>query len=42
MLKITMFSQADSVKGLADGSANNELIALLKQRYAHEFDLAIK
>ena len=41
MLKITMFSQADSVKGQGVGSAYNELIALLKERFADEFDLAI-
>ena len=41
MIKITMFSQADSVKGQGVGSAYNELIALLKERFSSKFDLAI-
>mgnify|MGYP005762428793 CR=1 FL=1 len=41
MLKITMFSQADSVQGQGVGSAYKELVALLKERFAGEFDIAI-
>lgn len=41
MIKITMFSQAESVKGQGVGSAYHELIALLEDRFADQFDLAI-
>lgn len=41
MLKITMYSSADKVKGQGVGSAYLELISLLKARFSGEFDLAI-
>ncbi|QLL70965.1 glycosyltransferase family 4 protein [Lactobacillus sp. 3B(2020)] len=41
MIKITMFSQADSVKGQGVGSAYNELVTLLRERFSSTFDLAI-
>ncbi|BAP85257.1 glycosyltransferase [Paucilactobacillus hokkaidonensis JCM 18461] len=41
MLKITMFSAADKVKGQGVGSAYLELIGLLKERFGDEFDIKI-
>lgn len=41
MLKITMYSSADKVKGQGVGSAYVELVRLLKARFSNEFDLAI-
>lgn len=41
MLKITMYSSADKVKGQGVGSAYVELVRLLKSRFQGEFDIAI-
>lgn len=41
MLKITMFSRADTVKGQGVGSAYNELIRMLKARFNKTFDVRI-
>lgn len=41
MLKITMFSSADKVAGQGVGSAYLELVHLLKNRFADQFDIAI-
>lgn len=41
MLKITMYSSADKVKGQGVGSAYIELVKLLKERFSNEFDIAI-
>lgn len=41
MLKITMFSAADKVKGQGVGSAYIELINLLKDRFSDEFEIKI-
>ncbi len=41
MIKINMYSQADSVKGQGVGSAYQELIRLLKTHLADEFDVSI-
>lgn len=41
MLKITMYSSADKVKGQGVGSAYIELIKMLKNRFGQEFDIAI-
>ncbi|WP_137598150.1 glycosyltransferase family 4 protein [Paucilactobacillus kaifaensis] len=41
MLKITMFSAADTVKGQGVGSAYLELVRLLKKRFSGEFDIKI-
>lgn len=41
MLKINMFSTADSVKGQGVGSAYNELMNLLKTRLSQEFTVTV-
>lgn len=41
MIRINMFSQADSVKGQGVGSAYNELIRLLRTRLVEEFYVTI-
>ncbi|MDT6980271.1 glycosyltransferase family 4 protein [Levilactobacillus zymae] len=41
MLKINMFSAADSVKGQGVGSAYNELMNLLKTRLSQEFTVTV-
>lgn len=41
MLKISMFSSADKVKGQGVGSAYLELIKLLKDHFSDEFDVSI-
>lgn len=41
MLKINMFSAADSVKGQGVGSAYNELMNLLKTRLSREFTVTV-
>lgn len=41
MLKVTMYSSADKVKGQGVGSAYVELVRLLKARFKGEFDIAI-
>lgn len=41
MIRINMFSQADSVKGQGVGSAYNELIKLLRTRLVDEFYVTI-
>lgn len=41
MIKITMFSRADTIKGQGVGSAYNELIKLLKARFSNDFDVQI-
>lgn len=41
MLKINMFSAADSVKGQGVGSAYNELMNLLKTHLNQEFDVSV-
>lgn len=41
MIKITMFSRADTVKGQGVGSAYNELIKMLKARFKDDFDIQI-
>lgn len=41
MLKITMYSSADKVKGQGVGSAYLELVKMLKQRFDQEFDITI-
>ncbi|WP_125583690.1 glycosyltransferase family 4 protein [Levilactobacillus cerevisiae] len=41
MLKINMFSAADSVKGQGVGSAYNELMNLLATRLTDEFDVSV-
>lgn len=41
MLKITMYSSADKVKGQGVGSAYIELVHLLRSRFKGEFDIAI-
>jgi len=41
MLKINMFSKADSVKGQGVGSAYNELMNLLATRLKDEFDVTV-
>lgn len=41
MLKITMFSAADKVKGQGVGSAYVELVSLLTDRFSDEFDIKI-
>ncbi|WP_295732072.1 glycosyltransferase family 4 protein [uncultured Limosilactobacillus sp.] len=41
MLKITMYSSADKVKGQGVGSAYLELVKMLKQRFSHDFDIEI-
>ncbi|MGL5684199.1 MAG: glycosyltransferase, partial [Vagococcus fluvialis] len=38
MLKINMFSSADKVKGQGVGSAYNELIKMLKEKFPDEFE----
>ena len=41
MLKITMYSSADKVKGQGVGSAYLELVKMLRQRFSKEFDIEI-
>lgn len=41
MLKITMYSSADKVKGQGVGSAYLELVKMLKQRFSQDFDIEI-
>lgn len=41
MIRINMFSQADSVKGQGVGSAYNELIKLLRTHLVDEFYVTI-
>lgn len=41
MLKITMYSSADKVKGQGVGSAYIELVKMLRDRFSNEFDIAI-
>lgn len=41
MLKITMYSSADKVKGQGVGSAYIELVKMLKARFSQDFDIAI-
>lgn len=41
MIKITMYSSADKVKGQGVGSAYLELVKMLKHRFGNEFDIAI-
>ncbi|EOT41211.1 glycosyltransferase family 4 protein [Enterococcus dispar] len=41
MIKIAMFSRADTVKGQGVGSAYNELIKMLKERFNQDFDVRI-
>ncbi len=41
MLKINMFSSADKVKGQGVGSAYNELIKMLKEKFPDEFEISI-
>ncbi|WP_251545282.1 glycosyltransferase family 4 protein [Limosilactobacillus caecicola] len=41
MLKITMYSSADKVKGQGVGSAYLELVKMLRHRFADQFDIAI-
>lgn len=41
MLKITMYSSADKVKGQGVGSAYIELVKMLQNRFSDEFDIAI-
>lgn len=41
MLKITMYSSADKVKGQGVGSAYVELVRMLRARFQGEFDIAI-
>lgn len=41
MLKINMFSAADSVKGQGVGSAYNELMNLMRTRLTKEFDVTV-
>ena len=41
MLKITMYSSADKVKGQGVGSAYIELVKMLRSRFSDEFDIAI-
>lgn len=41
MIKIAMFSMADTIKGQGVGSAYDELIAMLKAKFAGEFEITI-
>ena len=41
MIRINMFSQADSVKGQGVGSAYNELTGLLRKRLVDEFYVTV-
>ncbi len=41
MLKINMFSSADKVKGQGVGSAYNELVKMLKDKFPEEFEINI-
>lgn len=41
MLKITMYSSADKVKGQGVGSAYIELVKMLRARFSQDFDIAI-
>lgn len=41
MIKITMYSSATKVAGQGVGSAYHELVTMLKQRFAGDFDIAI-
>lgn len=41
MIKIAMFSQADTIKGQGVGSAYDELIAMLKDKFKNEFEITI-
>lgn len=41
MIKITMYSSADKVAGQGVGSAYAELMTLLKDRFASQFDIQI-
>lgn len=41
MIKITMFSQADSVAGQGVGSAYLELMSLLKDRFSDQFEIRV-
>lgn len=41
MIRINMFSQADSVKGQGVGSAYNELTALLRTRLVDKFYVTV-
>ena len=42
MIRINMFSQADSVQGQGVGSAYRELVRLLRSRLVEDFYVTIK
>ncbi len=41
MIRITMLSRADTVKGQGVGSAYDELVKMLKERFSSEFHIEI-